>query len=120
MRDLNSITCIVFASITRTPVARFFPASYSTLSTTLNGRSGLQRPTRFDPKIYPVQLAGEVREFSSSKQLDGRLVHDMYFGQVKKPSESREPWDYYNILSVIPGDQAFRPLAEGGCPLVSR
>jgi len=51
---------------------------------------------------------------------DGRLVHDMYFGQVKKPPESREPWDYYNILSVIPGDQAFRPLAEGGCPLVSR
>jgi branched-chain amino acid transport system substrate-binding protein len=51
---------------------------------------------------------------------DGRLVHDMYFGQVKKPSESREPWDYYNILSVIPGDQAFRPLAEGGCPLASR
>jgi branched-chain amino acid transport system substrate-binding protein len=51
---------------------------------------------------------------------DGRLVHDMYFGQVKKPSESREPWDYYNILSVIPGDQAFRPLAEGGCLLVSR
>src|SRR5580700_437546 len=41
---------------------------------------------------------------------DGRMVHDMYFGQVKKPSESREPWDYYNILSVIPGDQAFRPL----------
>jgi branched-chain amino acid transport system substrate-binding protein len=51
---------------------------------------------------------------------DGRLIHDMYFGQVKKPSESREPWDYYNILSVIPGDQAFRPLAEGGCPLASR
>ena len=50
---------------------------------------------------------------------DGRLVHDMYFAQVKKPSESREPWDYYNILATIPGDQAFRPLAEGGCPLAS-
>jgi branched-chain amino acid transport system substrate-binding protein len=49
---------------------------------------------------------------------DGRLVHDMYFAQVKTPSESKGPWDYYNILSVIPGDQAFRPLAEGGCPLV--
>src|SRR5262249_19307399 len=48
---------------------------------------------------------------------DGRLVHDMYFAQVKKPSESREPWDYYNVLRVIPGDQAFRPLAESGCPL---
>jgi branched-chain amino acid transport system substrate-binding protein len=55
---------------------------------------------------------GHVRE-------DGRLVHDMYFAQVKKPSESTRPWDYYNILGVIPGDQAFRPLAEGGCPLVA-
>jgi len=50
---------------------------------------------------------------------DGRLVHDMYFAQVKAPSESKAPWDYYNILGVIPGDQAFRPLAEGGCPPVA-
>jgi branched-chain amino acid transport system substrate-binding protein len=51
---------------------------------------------------------------------DGRLVHDMYFAQVKKPSESTKPWDYYNMLRVIPGDQAFRALADGGCPLVAR
>jgi branched-chain amino acid transport system substrate-binding protein len=50
---------------------------------------------------------------------DGRLVHDMYFAQVKKPSESTRPWDYYKILGTIPGDQVFRPLAEGGCPLVA-
>ncbi|WP_024511788.1 ABC transporter substrate-binding protein [Bradyrhizobium sp. ARR65] len=50
---------------------------------------------------------------------DGRLVHDMYFAQVKKPSESIGPWDYYKILGVIPGGQAFRPLAEAGCPLVA-
>ena len=50
---------------------------------------------------------------------DGRLVHAMYFAQVKRPSESTGPWDYYKILGVIPGDQAFRPLAEGGCPLVA-
>lgn len=50
---------------------------------------------------------------------DGRLVHDMYFAQVKTPSESKRPWDYYKILGVIPGDQAFRPLAEGGCPLIA-
>jgi branched-chain amino acid transport system substrate-binding protein len=55
---------------------------------------------------------GRVRE-------DGRLVHDMYFAQVKTPAESTKPWDYYKILSVIPGDQAFRPLAESGCPLVA-
>jgi branched-chain amino acid transport system substrate-binding protein len=51
---------------------------------------------------------------------DGRMVHDMYFAQVKKPSESTGPWDYYNMLGVIPGDQAFRSLADGGCPLVAR
>jgi branched-chain amino acid transport system substrate-binding protein len=50
---------------------------------------------------------------------DGRLVHDMYFAQVKTPSESTKPWDYYNILGAIPGDQAFRPLSEGGCPLAA-
>jgi branched-chain amino acid transport system substrate-binding protein len=44
----------------------------------------------------------------------------MYFAQVKKPSESTKPWDYYNMLRVIPGDQAFRALADGGCPLVAR
>ena len=55
---------------------------------------------------------GHVRE-------DGRLVHDMYFAQVKKPSESSRPWDYYKILATIPGDQAFRSMAEGGCPLVA-
>jgi branched-chain amino acid transport system substrate-binding protein len=56
---------------------------------------------------------GRVRE-------DGRMVHDMYFVQVKSPEESSGPWDYYKILSTIPGDQAFRPLDEGGCPLVKQ
>ncbi len=51
---------------------------------------------------------------------DGRLVHDMYFVQVKTPAESREPWDYYKILATIPGDKAFRSLEESGCPLITR
>jgi branched-chain amino acid transport system substrate-binding protein len=51
---------------------------------------------------------------------DGRLVHDMYFAQVKKPSESKEPWDDYNILGVIPGTTAFRSLEDGGCPLAKK
>jgi branched-chain amino acid transport system substrate-binding protein len=51
---------------------------------------------------------------------DGRLVHDMYFAQVKKPSESKEPWDDYNILGVIPGATAFRSLEDGGCPLAKK
>ena len=53
-------------------------------------------------------------------RLDGRMVHDMYFVQVKTPAESKEPWDYYKVLETIPGDQAFRPLDQGGCPLVKQ
>jgi branched-chain amino acid transport system substrate-binding protein len=49
---------------------------------------------------------------------DGRMVHDMYLVQVKSPSESKGEWDLYKILATIPGDQAYRPLADGGCPLV--
>jgi len=51
---------------------------------------------------------------------DGRMVHDIHLLEVKKPSEVSEPWDYLRILRTIPGDEAFRPLAEGGCPLVRR
>jgi branched-chain amino acid transport system substrate-binding protein len=49
---------------------------------------------------------------------DGRMVHDMYLAQVKKPEDSHYAWDYYKILHTIPGDQAFRPLGESECPLV--
>ena len=49
---------------------------------------------------------------------DGRLVHDMHLVEVKPPEESRYPWDYYKVLSIIPGASAFRPLADGKCPLV--
>lgn len=50
---------------------------------------------------------------------DGRMVHDVYLLRVKKPAEIREPWDYLEVLRTIPGDQAFKPMAEGGCPLVA-
>jgi branched-chain amino acid transport system substrate-binding protein len=49
---------------------------------------------------------------------DGRKLHPAYLVEVKKPSESKGPWDYYKILATIPADQAFRPMSEGGCPLV--
>lgn len=49
---------------------------------------------------------------------DGRAIHDMYLFKVKKPEESKGPWDYYALVNVIPADKAFRPIAEGGCPLV--
>jgi branched-chain amino acid transport system substrate-binding protein len=49
---------------------------------------------------------------------DGRVVRDMYLLEVKSPEESKEPWDYYKVLARTPGDEAYRPMSEGGCPLV--
>ena len=51
---------------------------------------------------------------------DGAMVHPMYLAQVKKPSESRYPWDYLTIKAVVPPDQAFQPLSDSRCPLVKR
>lgn len=48
---------------------------------------------------------------------NGRMVHDMYLFEVKKPSESKKPWDYYKLLATVPGDKAFFPAKESGCPL---
>ena len=56
---------------------------------------------------------GRIRE-------DGRMVHDMYVYEVKKPSESKGEWDYYKLREVIPGEQAFRPLKDSACPLVKK
>jgi branched-chain amino acid transport system substrate-binding protein len=53
-------------------------------------------------------------------RVDGRMVHDMYVYEVKKPSESKAEWDYYKLRAVIPGDEAFRPLSESACPLVKK
>ncbi len=51
---------------------------------------------------------------------DGRVLHTTYLFQVKKPSENKAPWDYYNTVPTIPPDQAWRPLSEGNCPLVMK
>ncbi|CAM5780080.1 MAG: ABC transporter substrate-binding protein [Burkholderiales bacterium] len=51
-------------------------------------------------------------------RIDGRKIHPAYLFEVKKPSESKGPWDLYKLLQTIPADKAFRPLNEGGCPLV--
>ena len=51
---------------------------------------------------------GEVR-------VDGRHIHPMYLFEVKKPEESKYPWDYYKVIQTIPPSEAWRPLEEGGC-----
>ena len=63
------------------------------------------------PTDDPLFGKGTIRQ-------DGRKIHPAYLFEVKKPSESKGPYDYYKLRATIPADQAFRPLAEGGCPLV--
>jgi len=63
------------------------------------------------PTDDPVFGKGSVRQ-------DGRKIHPMYLFEVKSPKESKGPWDYYKLRATIPADQAFRPMKDGGCPLV--
>lgn len=49
---------------------------------------------------------------------DGRVLHTMYLMQVKKPEESKYKYDFYKVVTTAPGEQAFRPMSEGNCPLV--
>ncbi|MCA6108929.1 ABC transporter substrate-binding protein [Bradyrhizobium cenepequi] len=56
---------------------------------------------------------GRIRE-------DGRMVHDMYLFEVKKPSESKGRWDDYKLLATVPGNEAFQPLENSRCPLVKK
>src|SRR3954447_19236316 len=55
-----------------------------------------------------------------SIRADGRKIHPAYLFEVKKPEESKGPWDYYKLVGTTPGDQAFRPLSESACPLVKK
>jgi len=67
-------------------------------------------------KSTPMKFFGEqgpIRE-------DGRFIHDLRLYEVKSPSESKYPWDYYKQVAVIPGDQAFGSLEESECPLVKK
>ena len=60
-----------------------------------------------------------VKDFYADRAMvraDGRLVHDLYLARVKTPAESHAAWDYEDVLQTIPGDEAFRPMAEAGCP----
>jgi branched-chain amino acid transport system substrate-binding protein len=73
------------------------------------------------PKVMEKMRATPINDFFAKGgkiRADGRMVHDMYLFEVKKPSESKGEWDLYNLLATVPGDEAFRPIDKGGCPLV--
>ena len=75
-----------------------------------SGRAAIAQ-MKATPTDDPLFGKGRVRE-------DGRVIHAMYLFEVKSPTESKEPWDYYTLKRTIPAEQAFRPMDQGGCPLV--
>jgi branched-chain amino acid transport system substrate-binding protein len=73
--------------------------------------------------VFPKmkELATEDALFGKgSVRADGRKIHPTYLFEVKKPAESKGPWDYYKVRATIPADQAFRPIDQGNCPLVKK
>ncbi|SEH46428.1 ABC transporter substrate-binding protein [Tardiphaga sp. OK245] len=81
--------------------------------------AGTDDPARVMAKMRELPIedtfvhGGKLRE-------DGRVIRDMYLARVKKPSESKEPWDYLDIVKTVKGDDAFRPLSESKCPLLKK
>jgi branched-chain amino acid transport system substrate-binding protein len=77
-----------------------------------------------DPDAVMAKMkATPINDFFAKNgviRADGRMVHDMYLAEAKKPSESKGEWDLLKINAVIPGDQAYRPLSESVCPLVKK
>jgi branched-chain amino acid transport system substrate-binding protein len=74
----------------------------------------------------PTKVMAKMKEMPTDDLLfgkgqiraDGRKIHNMYLFEVKKPAESKGEWDLYKQLATIPAEEAFRPINEGGCPLV--
>jgi branched-chain amino acid transport system substrate-binding protein len=74
-------------------------------------------------KVIALMKKTPVNDFFAKNGVirdDGRMVHDMYLVQVKKPSESKYPWDYYTVKATIPGEEAFVPLKDSRCSLVKK
>ncbi|WP_092945958.1 ABC transporter substrate-binding protein [Roseateles sp. YR242] len=74
-------------------------------------------------KVIAQMKATPVNDFytkATIRKEDGRAVHDMYLLQVKSQKESTEPWDYFKVVTRIPGDEAFTKLADSKCPLVKK
>lgn len=74
-------------------------------------------------KVMARMKATPVNDFFAHNGVvreDGRMVHDVYLMQVKKPEESKYPWDYYHVRQAIPGEKAFTPLSESRCSRLAK
>jgi branched-chain amino acid transport system substrate-binding protein len=93
-------------------------ADYSATMTYLNAvkAAGTDDPDKVMAQIKSSKI-NDMFAKGGYNRPDGRMVHEMYLMQVKKPGESKYPWDYYNVVAKIPGDQAFTTKANSKCAL---
>ncbi|NTX28097.1 ABC transporter substrate-binding protein [Burkholderia pyrrocinia] len=92
-------------------------ADYSSVTTYLKAVQAAG--TTDSDKVMAELKKIKVNDFYAKGYIrtDGSMIHDMYLMEVKKPSESKEPWDYYKVLATIPGEQAFTTKQESRCAL---
>jgi branched-chain amino acid transport system substrate-binding protein len=93
-------------------------------SSTLQYLKAVQAAGTDDPDAVMAQLKklkiNDMYAKGGYVRQDGRMIHEMYLMQVKKPSESKYPWDYYIVKAKIPGEQAYQPLSLSRCPLIKK
>ena len=99
-------------------IHEFVPGSSNRTLLLLHGTGGNERDLialgrELDPNAALLSPRGKVLE-------NGRMVHDLYLFEVKKPSESKARWDDYKLLATIPGNEAFQSLDASRCPLVKK
>lgn len=106
-----------FAKTKREPTM-LHAADYSAAMTYLNAVKAIGSDD--GDKVMAKMKSTPISDMFAKKGVirpDGRMVHDMYLLQVKQPSESKYPWDYYKVVQTIPGDQAYMTKAESKCAL---
>jgi branched-chain amino acid transport system substrate-binding protein len=81
--------------------------------------AGTDDPAKVMAKMRELPI-DDVFVHGGKLRKDGRVIRDMYLARVKKPSESKEPWDYLDIVKTIKGEDAFRPVSESKCPLLKQ
>jgi branched-chain amino acid transport system substrate-binding protein len=96
-------------------------ANYSAMTTYLNAvkAAGTDDADKVMEQLKKTRI-NDMYAKNGTIRADGRMVHDMFLMEVKKPSESTKPWDYYKQVAVVPGDQAYTTLAESKCSLVKK
>ena len=107
-----------FAKLFGRPPTSFQASMYGAVQHYLKAMDavGQDDPDKIMAKMRDTPI-NDFMTHNAKLRIDGRVVRDMYLLQAKTPAESKSEWDLAKVVTTIPGDQAYRPLSEGGCPL---